>query len=163
MDRINNILQNNRYRLLINKITEQEKNRIYCRHGLDHCLDVARIGWIIAFEEGLEVDKELIYAAALLHDAGRAVTESEDENIKVPHQKQSIIYAEYILKECGFDKSEICIISDAIISHNSNGKDKGGLSYILYKADKLSRNCFDCHARSSCYWPEEEKNKGVIY
>ena len=39
-----------------------------------HFLDVARIGTIIALEEGLKLDWEWIYAAALLHDCeiGRA-------------------------------------------------------------------------------------------
>ena len=158
MDRINNILQHNQYKKLMNEIKELEKTRIYCKHGLGHCFDVARIGLIIAHEQHINIDKELIYAAALLHDIGRAVQEDD-----VPHQKHSIRYAYDILNDCGFDKSEINEILHAIDSHNSNKSKAVGLQYILYRADKLSRNCFDCKARETCYWPETEKNKGVIY
>lgn len=158
MDRINGILHNEQYISLINRIEMQEKSRIYCKHDLEHLLDVARIGMIIASEEHVTVEKDIIYAAALMHDIGRA-----DLSCDIPHQHNSIKYAKNILSECGFNKSEIDNICNAIESHNSNENSSFGLSYVLYKADKLSRNCFCCKARSTCYWPEDVKNKGVTY
>ncbi|MGN0395668.1 MAG: HD domain-containing protein, partial [Coprococcus sp.] len=72
MDKINAILNNHEYRSYINKIKENETDRRFCCHGIEHCLDVARIAYIINLEEKLDIKKELIYAAALLHDIGRA-------------------------------------------------------------------------------------------
>ena len=48
-----------------------EADRRFCRHSMVHFLDVARIGTIIALEEGLKINREWIYAAALLHDCGK--------------------------------------------------------------------------------------------
>ena len=45
-----------------------EKERIFCRHGMEHLLDVARIAYITNLEEGLGIEKDVIYAAGLLHD-----------------------------------------------------------------------------------------------
>ena len=52
-------------------ITKKELNRKFCCHNIEHSLDVARIGYIMILEQNLNIDKELFYAAALLHDAGR--------------------------------------------------------------------------------------------
>ncbi len=43
----------------------------YCRHGLEHLLDVARISYIQVLEDGLDYDENVLYAAALLHDIGK--------------------------------------------------------------------------------------------
>ena len=47
MQRIDNILKNETYRFLMGMIRERELARIFCCHGLDHCLDVARIALAI--------------------------------------------------------------------------------------------------------------------
>ena len=62
-----------------------------------HFLDVARIGTIIALEEGLELDREWIYAAALLHDCGK----HEQYENGTPHEQASARIAPEILKDCG--------------------------------------------------------------
>ena len=36
------------------------------------------------------------------------------------------------------------------------------IDIVLYRADKLSRNCFLCDAREDCYWPEERKNRTIL-
>ena len=53
------------------RIQEWEKDRIYCRHGMEHFLDTARIAYIRSLEETIPVSKDHIYAAALLHDIGK--------------------------------------------------------------------------------------------
>ena len=53
------------------RIQEWEKDRIYCRHGMEHFLDTARIAYIRSLEENIPVSKDQIYAAALLHDIGK--------------------------------------------------------------------------------------------
>ena len=71
MDRVNRILHNPRYRECVEKNRKYEEERIFCRHDMSHFLDVARLSWIENLEKGLGIEKELIYAAALLHDCGR--------------------------------------------------------------------------------------------
>ena len=72
MDRVNRIWRHPVYQEHYKKIQELESERIFCRHTPEHFLDVARLMYIYALEEHLELSKELIYAAALLHDIGRA-------------------------------------------------------------------------------------------
>ena len=68
MDRVNAILANEEYKDWMEQIRRSEKERRFCCHGIDHCLDVARIGMLMNLEEKLGLEPELIYAAALLHD-----------------------------------------------------------------------------------------------
>ena len=79
------------------------------------------------------------------------------------HHLLSVKFAGDILRQSGFDEDETDLICDAIGSHNTDGADRKGLAYLLYKADKLSRNCFDCAASGECYWPDSERNKGINY
>ena len=132
MQRIDNILKNETYLFLMGKIRERELARIFCCHGLDHCLDVARIAYMLDMDEGAGIDRELIYAAALLHDVGRA----DPDNTGMEHHILSVRYAGDILRQCGFEEDETEIICDAIGSHNTDGADRHGLAYFLYKADK---------------------------
>ena len=119
MQRIDNILKNETYRFLMGMIRERELARIFCCHGLDHCLDVARIAYMLDMDEGAGIDRELIYAAALLHDVGRA----DPDNTGMEHHILSVRYAGDILRQCGFEEDETEIICDAIGSHNTDGAD----------------------------------------
>lgn len=71
MPRIDYICANGLFRRHLGNIAQLESGRIFCRHGIDHLLDVARIMWIKNLEEDLEFDREVIYATALLHDIGK--------------------------------------------------------------------------------------------
>lgn len=159
MDRVDRIIYNDEYRRLMETVRNKETDRIFCRHGLEHCLDVARIAYIMNIEQGYAIDREIIYAAALLHDVGRA--DPEDTGRK--HHELSVEYAGRILEQCGFSTQENAQICDAIGSHNTDGSEREGLAYVLYKADKLSRNCFDCEASDQCYWLESARNTGIKY
>lgn len=158
MTRINKIIHNDRFKSLIKEITAQEQDRIFCCHGIEHSMDVARIAYIMNLEEGYDVPKDMIYAAALLHDLGRAMLHNRKD-----HYFVSAEYAETFLKDAGFDEKEIKQIVEAILEHNTDGFSKPGLSSLLYRADKLSRLCFSCKAYDECYWKEADKNKGVLY
>ena len=72
MDRVDRIIYNEEYRRRMETVRNKETDRICCRHGLEHCLDVARIAYIMNIEQGYAIDREIIYAAARLHDVGRA-------------------------------------------------------------------------------------------
>ena len=159
MERIDRIMENSIYLEKQNRLDELEKERIYCRHGLDHAISVARIMYIKALEQKLSFDKELIYAAALLHDIGRC----EQYEKGVPHHEAGEKLAEKILSECGFFEEEIAIIKAAIQSHRKEEDESGTFSALLYEADKLSRDCYRCKASDSFNWTETKKNHKISY
>ena len=121
-------------------------------------------------EQGLGISKEIIYAAALLHDIGR----DEQYLNGTPHEVASARIAEEILGECGFEDREKNMIVGAIRSHRGSkgksnednspdtGKDPSEagikLSEIIYIADKASRLCFSCKAQDECNWSMDKRN-----
>lgn len=157
MNKIDRLLSNNKFMSYMQQINEKETDREFCRHGIEHCLDVARISYIINLENDLGLDKEIIYAMALLHDIGRAC---EYEN-GVLHDQAGGEIARELLIDAGFIKEDVNQICQAITEHR-NINDSHPLSSLLYKADKMSRNCFTCKVYEKCYWHEETKNKGII-
>lgn len=158
MDRINQILNNPEYKQALQMNKEAEKDRIFCKHGIEHQLEVARIAYIISLEKGLPFLKEVIYAAALLHDIGRYL---EYEG-KLSHEQGSVKLAGTILEDSGFNKEECSMILDAIENHRSISIEELSFQSLLYKADKMSRNCFECNSKELCNWPEEKKNKKIF-
>ena len=158
MERIDAILQDYRFIDGLARIQKLEANRIFCRHGLDHLLDVARIAWIIALEQEIHLQKEIIYAAALLHDLGR-YRQYEDGT---PHNVSGAELALEILPDAGFSPEETGWIADAIRLHG-NSSQGNALTELLYRADKLSRNCFQCAAQAQCKWEPEKRNTTIRY
>lgn len=155
MDRIQKILKHGLFREHLRKNREAEADRIFCRHDLPHFLDVARIGYILDLEEHLEIEKEWIYAAALLHDLGKHLQYEQ----KIPHEQSGAEIARTILADCGFSEKETGVIVSAIETHRDRDaaavKDLNG---ILYRADKLSRACYACDAEKQCRWEDSQKN-----
>jgi len=133
------------------RIDRAEQTRIFCLHGLPHLLDTARMGYIFILERGLDIDKELFYAAALLHDTGRYNPIIED------HAEASAINAELIMPDCGFSERETQAAARAIRAHREDMA-ADMIGKILYEADKKSRMCFDCRAAAECYWEDEKRN-----
>jgi len=156
------ILKDPDFRKHLEIITNREKTRKFCCHGFDHITDTARIGYIISLERSSEISKDMIYAAALLHDIGRAY-----DDPALHHSIAGLGAAEKILEKCGYSHSEIRMITDAIAehSHDKNEYDHkaADLKNILNQADKLSRKCFCCEAYDECNWPPEKKNETLIY
>ena len=156
--RYNDIAENDYYKECLKKTGEYEKNRKFCRHDIKHFFDVARIAYIIALEENMDINKDIIYAAAILHDIGRY---KEYEN-GISHEKASADIAKRILSECGYNEEDKEMIINAILAHRGEKK-REGLSEILYRADKLSRDCVRCDAKEECYWNDDKKNKEIVY
>lgn len=155
MKRVNEICCHSLWREAVEKIRELEENRIFCRHNTEHFLDVARIAYIESLENQVGVSKELIYAAALLHDIGRHLQYLEG----IPHDEGSAMLAETILKDCGFKKEEREEIIAAILQHRSaQTMEKTDLAGLIYRADKKSRMCMLCHSCEECNWSIEKKN-----
>ena len=71
MKRIDQILSHPVFREQFALLQEAEKDRIFCRHTMEHFLDVARLMYIYNLEDQAGFSKEMIYAAGLLHDIGR--------------------------------------------------------------------------------------------
>lgn len=203
MERIKKLFEHPVYQDQFQKLQRAEQERIFCRHTLEHFLDVARLMYIyyledrernwgagaaalsdsqelpengggtgkrLEKEDGLRKDslqeracgtvlsKELIYAAALLHDIGRFQQISRG----IPHDRASAAYAREILPDCDFDETEIKQIEHAILCHRDDSGEKETLSAYLYRADKKSRCCFACPAAKECNWSEEKKNHQII-
>lgn len=157
MDKINKIVNNPEYNHCISLIKEREQDRVFCRHDFTHFLETARIAYIIAKEERLNYTKEIIYAAALLHDVGRW----KEYDFNILHEIASAEIADSILRDAGFFENDIQIIIEAIRSHSD--ENATGLGALLFYADKKSRLCFLCNAALSCKWNDEKKNKIILY
>lgn len=155
MSRINNVLNHDLFLFHLHENETAERDRRFCRHDMTHFLNVARIGEIINLENNYGIDRELIYAAALLHDMGKHIQYESG----VPHDEASADIAPEILKECGFDEYETRVIINAIKSHRDAGiADKSDLRGVLYRADKASRDCFACSVEKECNWKNDKKN-----
>lgn len=157
LKKVNEILNSPGYREHVRKIEQCEKERSFCRHNMEHFIDVARIAWIICMEEGLSYSRETIYAIALLHDIGRWMQYQQG----TPHEEASVMLSEELLQEAGFDAEERKIITSAILNHRRECEDE--LSRIIYRSDKLSRKCFICEAEAQCNWEKDKKNLRLVY
>ena len=150
------------YKKHFQNLQKLEEDRIFCRHTFEHFMDVARIAYIMNLEKGLGLSKEIIYAAALLHDIGRGEQYEND----IPHEIAGAKIAESLLPECGFDDREKSMIIGAILEHRNCSKKINGdiimLSEIIFVADKASRQCFTCKAQDECNWSRDKRNLEII-
>lgn len=142
------------------KLKAAEKDRRFCIHQMEHLLDVARIAYILNLEQNLGIRKEVIYAAALLHDIGKYRQYAEG----IPHDLASAEIAEEILEdlpENAFSSEEKREILQAIRGHRRMREDMTTLESLLYVSDKKSRMCFACSAEPECNWSAEKKNMEI--
>ena len=158
MQRVNSICSHPLWKSCVSKIRDLERERIFCCHDTSHFLDVARIAWIENLEKRLAISREMIYAAAMLHDIGRHMQYMQG----VPHDEGSVSIASDILKDSGFDEKEQAEILSAIRMHrNPDAASRDDLAGIIYRADKKSRICAFCSASDKCNWPESKKNMKI--
>ena len=159
MKRVDAILRHPLFEEKLRLLDELEAERAFCRHDLTHLMDVARLMWIDVLERGLEIDRDVVYAAALLHDLGRA----EQMQSGIPHEDAGAMLAERILPDAGFSAEETDAVIAAIRCHRGSAPADARemLGEILYRADKACRTCWRCGARGACNWPEERKNAGI--
>ena len=155
MNKINEILYNDKYIRYLKELYELEQDRIFCRHTIEHFLDVSRIAYIKVLENNLSYSKDIIYAIGLLHDIGRVLQYNEG----IPHDEGSVIIAREILSETSYTEEEVDVILSAIDSHRQ--RTNGELESIIYNSDKESRNCFMCAAEKECYWSKDKKNFNI--
>ncbi len=137
------------------KVEKAEEDRIFCRHQLTHLLDTARIAYIRSLEENLGLKKEMIYAAALMHDLGK-YRQYEDGT---PHEVAGAEIAAEILKDIDdFTEAEKEDIIRAVREHRRLKEGMSQLGRLLYESDKLSRACYACPAEPQCNWSDQKKN-----
>ncbi|MBM7614939.1 HD domain-containing protein [Alkaliphilus hydrothermalis] len=146
MERINNILKHPQYIENMNRLMKAEKQREFCRHTIQHFLDVARIAYIKSLEKGLKLDQEVIYGAALLHDIGRWKQYEDGSD----HALVSSSLAKGILIDCDFGEDEITMIRQAIEKHRRGTDLITELDVVIYEGDKASRLCNECKMRNEC-------------
>ncbi|MGN0242558.1 MAG: HD domain-containing protein [Lachnospiraceae bacterium] len=168
MKRYQRIQEHPLFRETMGALEQLEKDRIFCCHNIEHLIAVARISYILALEEALlvsdvleytvrepEYSRDIYYAAALLHDIGKV----EQYEQGIPHEVAAKEKVALILWDCGYDEKEIVFITDLVASHRTETQaQKSPYHYALYRADKLSRECFACKANQECNWKEDRKN-----
>ena len=158
------IMKNSLYKSTVEEIEELETDRIYCRHGMPHIMDVCRLAWSLYLEETpdngnraetMEQMKDRIFVAGLLHDIGRACQYKTGEH----HAVAGARLAEDILDQICYPepwKNETVAI---IRSHcGRRGTGETSIESYINRADHLSRPCFCCKAAAGCKWSEEERN-----
>jgi putative nucleotidyltransferase with HDIG domain len=138
-----------------------EAQRCFCHHDIEHICAVARIAMLMNLEENLGLAKDMVYAAALLHDCGRF-----EQYIRgIPHDEAGAAIASSVLPECGYEENEIASIVAAITSHRgaSEKKRESVLADVIYRADKMSRNCAFCKVYEECNWTKEKKEQAFCW
>lgn len=157
MKYVNRLYADPEYVARMDKLQQLENSRLYCCHGMDHLLAVARIAYILNMEEQHGIDKETVYLAAMLHDIGRI----EEYQQNIPHHIASQREALYFLDKLQYPKGETEKILHAIAGHREE-KEHDRLTDILYRADKASRDCRYCHAYDTCKWSKAQKEHPLI-
>ncbi len=161
MPRVDAIWHDATFQRHLQRLAELERDRVYCRHGLTHLLDVARIMWIRCLEEQLGLDRELVYATALLHDIGK----DEQYETGIPHDVVGARVAREVLEalpaRLNFSAAEVDEICAAIAGHRRLREGARPLERLLFGADKASRACYACAAADTCNWSDDKKNLAI--
>ena len=105
--------------------------------------------------------KDVVYAAAVLHDIGKAL----QYEARIPHELVGVDIAEQILAdlpaEAAYTTDERRMILTAVKGHRRLREDPEPLEKLLYESDKASRMCFACPAEAQCDWSREKKNMEI--
>ena len=155
MDIISRLLELPGYKLALADTSQREKERRFCCHDSAHLWETARVAYILFLTgevpcpELMPYDdkrrKEIIYAAALVHDIARY---KEYDDPRLCHAAESAVMARPLLVAAGFSAEEISIIDSAVANHRKEGY--AGFDLLLYRADKESRPCAACPVLGEC-------------
>lgn len=117
MRRVHAIEDSFAFRGHMRRIEDAEQTREFCKHGMTHLLDVARIAWIFNLERGLGFDREVVYAAALLHDLGRSEQYATGEDHDVAGARIAADILDSLPDGLRFDADERAVILAAVSGH----------------------------------------------
>lgn len=162
MERIHAIMNHPLYREQYERLEKAEEGRKFCRHQIQHLLDVARIAYIRSLEEGLGFDRELVYAAAVLHDIGKAAQYEERIGHEIAGEAIAAEILDSLPEDLAFPEKDRKSILQAVRGHRKLREDPEVLERLLYEADKASRLCFACPAEKECDWGDHQKNKEIL-
>lgn len=112
-------------------------------HNLEHVSKVVEIGLEIA--EKIGARKDIVKAAALLHDIGYSRLRTKDEFIREDHAKISTEMAKEFLIKIGLQAAIVSDVCECIYHHSSSRSKETRLieSYCLHDADKIDCLGFD--------------------
>jgi len=160
MARVNQLLEQDDYLCYMEKIEALEKERRFCKHGFEHGLNVARIAYAYVLEKGdVSLPKEVVYAAAFLHDIGRWIEYQTGED----HAEASVQLALPLLETCQFSAENIQVILTGIREHRRNPEENLTLlGEALALADDWARDCRQCSVQALCYKHNQGMNQ-VVY
>lgn len=164
MPRLDAIWADEVYQREYRRLEELEQTRVFCRHGIRHLMDTARIMWALNLERACGLSHDVVYAAALLHDIGKATQYETGE----PHELAGTRIAADILdrlpRELALTDEERAAILTAVRGHRRLRDGAEPLERLLYQADKASRACFACppEVRAACTWPDAKKNLSIL-
>lgn len=170
MPRVRAIWESPAFRDALASIDGAERDREFCGHGVAHLVDVARVAWILNLERDLGLDREVVYAAALLHDVGRAAQYATGEPHDAAGERMAAEMLDALPGELAFPASDREAILAAVRGHRGDARRVFGgagepapasLASIIREADGRSRPCYACPAREACYWPDERKNLSI--
>lgn len=149
MARVNQLIEHEDYICYMERIVGLEKERRFCKHGFDHGLNVARVAYSYILEKGeVILPKEIVYAAAFLHDIGRWVEYQTGED----HAEAGARLALPLLEASGFSSEDIQVILRGIREHRRHPEDNLTLlGEALALADDWARDCRHCSAQTLCY------------
>lgn len=91
MPRVDAIWESAVFQREYQRLVALEEDRVFCRHGLPHLLDTARIMWALNLERACGIDREVVYAAALLHDVGKATQYASGEPHEVAGERLAVV------------------------------------------------------------------------
>lgn len=162
------VLEHATYQDRLAKLALMEEQRVFCKHDLEHSLEVARIALQVARGNDLQISEDVIKTTALLHDMGRV----EQYEQGVSHVEASVAFAREILLLLDTDNTMIDVICDAIQNHSRRDLAKerfanafaiSTLKELISHADQFSRKCYMCRAYDACKWHPEEKIQKEYY
>ncbi|MDU1582726.1 MAG: HD domain-containing protein, partial [Peptoniphilus harei] len=130
MKNTNKIIKSKIYNDYLNELEYLERDRFFCRHNYEHFISVARICYILKLEEDVDVDKDMIYSTALLHDLGRVIEIKEGIN----HAKASVDIAREILEITDFSSEEKNRILNCIAYHRTKDLAEDEFFNIFYRS-----------------------------
>ena len=107
-------------------------------HGFDHILRVLQMADILASAEG--ADKEIVRAAALLHDAQADLQWESDDQQRHNHHLHSLDFAAQVLQAEGWDEDRITAVQHCIRAHrfrDASVQPQTIEAQVLFDADKL--------------------------
>ncbi len=102
--------------------------------GFRHAERNLALALSLAAAESLDVDYEVLAAAAYLHDWGGLEPFAVEGT---PHQIRSVDLAEPFLREAGFPMEKWPAVRDAILGHVPNGQPTTPEGIVLHDADLL--------------------------